>query len=250
MLLKEKVCLVTGAGAGLGRAIVERLSAEGGLIAACDIDPERLSTLSEDNPRVVTTTVLDVSDPAAMANWIGQTHAFFGRIDVLINNAGIMDHDDGVAELDLDLWRKVMAVNLDGPMLAMRHAIPIMLTQGRGSVVNIASSAGLRGGAAGAAYTSSKHALVGLTKSTAWHYGPSGIRCNALAPGGMSTELAKKFENLAETPATKRLSSVRSSIPASVETSQVASATAWLASDQALGINGVILAVDEGWLAG
>jgi NAD(P)-dependent dehydrogenase (short-subunit alcohol dehydrogenase family) len=97
----------------------------------------------------------------------------------------------GVGELSDDIWRRVLSINLDGPMFASRKAIPHMIAQGSGSIINTASTAGISGAAAGAAYTASKHALVGLTRNTAWMYASKGIRCNAICPGGTATNIAE-----------------------------------------------------------
>ena len=102
-----------------------------------------------------------------------------------------MDYMQGVGELSDDIWRRVLSINLDGPMFACRKAIPHMIAQGSGSIINIASTAGISGAAAGAAYTASKDALVGLTRNTAWMYARKGIRCNAICPGGTATNIAE-----------------------------------------------------------
>jgi len=110
---------------------------------------------------------------------------------VLCNNAGVMDYMQGVGELSDDIWRRVLSINLDGPMFTCRRAVRYMLTHGGGSIINVGSTASLHGGAAGAAYTASKHALVGLTRSTAWMYAKKGIRCNAICPGGTATNIGE-----------------------------------------------------------
>src|SRR6266516_8214250 len=106
----------------------------------------------------------NIADQATAENLIDLALSAYGRLDVLCNNAGVMDYMQGVGELSDDIWRRVLSINLDGPMFTSRRAIRHMLTQGGGSIINTASTAGIHGGAAGAAYTASKHALVGLTR--------------------------------------------------------------------------------------
>jgi NAD(P)-dependent dehydrogenase (short-subunit alcohol dehydrogenase family) len=113
-----------------------------------------------------------------------------GSVDILVNNAGIMDGFRLIETLEDDLWERVLAVNLTGPMRTIRKAVPLMLKKGAGVIINIASTAGISGGKGGVAYTSAKHGLVGLTKNVGYMYAKSGIRCNAIAPGGVRTNIA------------------------------------------------------------
>ena len=132
---------------------------------------------------------VNVADKAEAESLVDTAVAKYGRIDVLCNNAGVMDQNQGVGEVSDDIWRRVLSINLDGPMYLTRRAVPIMIKQGGGSIVNTASVAGVEGGAAGVAYTASKHALVGLTRNTAWRYVLDGIRCNAIAAGAVATNI-------------------------------------------------------------
>src|SRR6476469_7745146 len=120
---------------------------------------------------------------------IGTAISNYGRLDILCNNAGIMDLMTPAGDVPLELWERVLSVNLTGPFLACRRAIPLMVSQGGGKIINTASEAGLRGGAAGTPYTVSKHGVVGLTRSIAFHYASHGIRCNAVCPGGVETAI-------------------------------------------------------------
>ena len=114
----------------------------------------------------------NIADQAAAESLIELAVSTYGRLDALCNVAGVMDYMQGVGELSDDIWRRVLSINLDGPMFTSRKAVQYMLAHGGGSIVNIASTAGIHGGAAGAAYTASKHAVVGLTRNTAWMYAP------------------------------------------------------------------------------
>lgn len=161
-----------------------------------------------------------------------------------------MDLFQSVADVDNATWHRCMSVNVDGPMYAMRRAVPLMLAQGGGSIVNIASVAATGGGAAGAAYTASKHALIGLTKSTAYQYAKQGLRCNALAVGGVSTNIMESVEtsNL-DQAALGRMDAYHASNPGILEPDDVANAVLFLASDEARHLNGAALPVDMGWSA-
>jgi NAD(P)-dependent dehydrogenase (short-subunit alcohol dehydrogenase family) len=173
-----------------------------------------------------------------------------GRIDVLVNNAGVMDYMQGIGELSDDIWRRVLGVNLDGPMFTMRRAVPRMVEQGGGAIVNIASTAGIEGGAAGAAYTASKHALVGLTRNTAWMYATRGVRCNAICPGATRTNIGETMPADRMDPAgAARTRAYAALIPAVLGPEDHAALALFLASDEARHINGAIIPADAGWTA-
>jgi len=168
------------------------------------------------------------------------------RVDVLANVAGIMDGFLPVAELDDATWERVVGVNLTGPMRLIRAVIPRMLEAGGGSIVNVSSLAGLRGSASGSAYATSKPGLIGLTRSTAVFYGPSGVRCNVVCPGAVMT-------NIEATPRSEFAMSVIGKhlavIPPPATAEQLAAAICWLASDDSLNVNGAVLSSDGGWSA-
>jgi NAD(P)-dependent dehydrogenase (short-subunit alcohol dehydrogenase family) len=159
-----------------------------------------------------------------------------------------MDLFASVADVDNQTWRRVLAVNLDGPMYAMRRAVPLMLGQGGGAIVNIASVAGLGGGSAGAAYTASKHGLIGLTRSTAFQYAKSGLRCNVVASGGVSTNIMQSVDQARlDQAALGRLGAYHAVNPGMLEPIDIANLVLFLASDEARYINGVVLPADMGW---
>jgi NAD(P)-dependent dehydrogenase (short-subunit alcohol dehydrogenase family) len=172
----------------------------------------------------------------------------YGGVDVLCNNAGVMDLFQGVADLDDDLWKRVMGINVDGPMFLTRKVIPIMLAKGSGSIVNTASAAGIGGGAAGTAYTVSKHALVGLTRSTAYTYAPQGIRCNAMACGGVETNIMQSIDPTKINPAGgARYGAYQALIPAMLKPQEIAYLALFLASDESKHVSGAIIPIDAGW---
>src|SRR6266700_6367498 len=192
MRFENQVALVTGAASGIGRALVRQLIAEGAAVVAVDIVEEALQqviTALQAQGGKATGCVANISADDDVKRMLETATSTYGRLDILCNNAGIMDLMTPAADVPLALWDRVLAVNLTGPFLACRRAIPMMLEQGGGRIVNTASEAGLRGGTAGTPYTVSKHGVVGLTRSIAFHYGDRGIRCNAVCPGPVETNL-------------------------------------------------------------
>ena len=182
-----KTVIVTGAGSGIGLATALRVAKEGGRVIAADISSERLDALVAGNAGLDLVPVAgDISTEETVAAVVA---AAGGRVDALANVAGIMDHFAPIHEVDDDTWDRVFRINVTALMRLTRAVVPLMLEAGTGSVVNVASEAGLRGSAAGAAYTASKHAVVGLTKNSAVMYGPKGLRFNAVAPGATITNI-------------------------------------------------------------
>jgi len=168
-----------------------------------------------------------------------------GVVDALANNAGIMDAFLPVGELSDEMWDRVMGVNVTGPMRLTRAVLPGMLERGKGAIVNTASEAGIRASASGTAYTASKHAVIGLTKSTAFFYGPQGVRTNAVAPGAVMTNIEAPFRS--EFAAGRVGPIMQTTIPGAAQPEELAAAITWLLSDDASFINGAILMADGGW---
>jgi NAD(P)-dependent dehydrogenase (short-subunit alcohol dehydrogenase family) len=251
--LANKVALITGAGAGMGKAIVQLFAAEGSKIIATDINAERLDELSVEvkkNGGEITTLVANMALETDIENMIQLAVQTYGTLDILVNNAGIMDHFQPVGELENSMWEKVMKVNLEGPFKAMRSAVKIFLKNGTGNIINICSIGGIKGGVAGAAYTTSKHALIGLTKNTGYMYSKSGIRCNAIAPGGVNTSIGDTIDMSKITPLVNdRIMSGMALNPRMGEASEIANAALFLASDDASFVNAQVLVVDGGWSA-
>jgi NAD(P)-dependent dehydrogenase (short-subunit alcohol dehydrogenase family) len=176
--------------------------------------------------------------------------ATYGRLDVLCNNAGVMDTNQAVAELSNEMWERVIGINLNGPMFLSRRAVPIMIAQGGGSIVNTASLAGLGGGAAGVAYTCSKHAVIGRTRNTAFVYGPEGVRCNAIAAGAVQTNIMASIDPTKMDPkASARYGTWYAAIPGQLTSMDIAQLALFLASDESKMINGAIIPADAGWSA-
>lgn len=253
MRLQDKVVIVTGAGSGMGLAMVNRFAREGATLIAADWNAARLDaavTAIADAGGAILGVQGDISDKETAEKLVDLALAEHGRLDVLVNNAGIMDYMAGVGELTDEVWAKVLGVNLNGPMYTMRRAVPAMVAAGRGSIVNVASTAALSGGAAGAAYTASKHALLGLTKSTAWMYATKGVRCNAICPGGTATNIAETMPQDKLDPAgAARAGAFAALIPGYLMPDDIANLALYLASDEAARINGAIITADAGWMA-
>ncbi|MCR2783449.1 MULTISPECIES: SDR family NAD(P)-dependent oxidoreductase [unclassified Microbacterium] len=236
--------IVTGAGSGIGRATASRIVREGGRVVAVDVSQERLDEFAAEHPGAdITVVVADITDDAGITRILD---AAGGTIDGLANIAGIMDDMTPIGEVSDAVWNRVIAINVTGTMKLIRAVIPTMLAQGGGSIVNTASEAALRGSAAGAAYTASKHAVVGLTKSTAFMYGPSGIRCNAVAPGATITNIEATF---ASPLGAERVRNAMAILPDPVEADALAASITFLLSDDGVNVNGVTLASDGGWSA-
>jgi len=240
-----KTVIITGAGSGIGRATALRVLAEGGRVIATDVVAERLDALAAETGGTELETV--VGDVAAAETIEAIVAAAGPRIDALANVAGIMDAFLPPSEVDDATWDRVFAVNVTGPMRLTRAVLGRMIDAGGGAIVNVASEASLRGSAAGAAYTASKHAIAGFTKSVAFFHGPQGIRANAVAPGAVQTNIEAPMRSAY---AAGRIGPIMQAIiPAPAQPEQLAAAITWLLSDDASNINGVLLPSDGGWSA-
>lgn len=240
--------IVTGAASGIGRAVATRVAREGGRVVAADISKERLDELAAtltDLPAgaeviAVAGDISDQGDVERIALAAGD------RIDALANVAGIMDDMSAVHEVRDDLWERVLRVNLEGTMRLTRAVVPSMLAAKEGRIVNVASEAGLRGSAAGVAYTASKHAVVGLTRSSAVMYAKSGIRTNAVAPGGVATGIPVPAAAEFGAPV---LQPYQGNIPSLAMAEELAASITFLLSKDSVNLNGAIIASDGGWSA-
>jgi len=250
MRIENKVAVITGAGSGIGLATARLFVHHGARVVAADWNEEAVANAAKVIGGSIVPIRANVADEADCAAMIDRAVSEFGRIDVLVNNAGVMDLFQSVADMDNDMWRRCMSVNVDGPMFAMRRAVPLMLAQGAGSIINIASAAALGGGAAGAAYTASKYALVGLTMSTAYQYAKLGLRCNALAVGGVNTNIMSSIgDHPVDQAALGRLGTYHASAPGMLDPIDVANTILFLASDESRHLNGALIPVDMGWSA-
>jgi NAD(P)-dependent dehydrogenase (short-subunit alcohol dehydrogenase family) len=239
-----KVAVVTGAARGIGLAVAARFLEDGHRVALLDIDAATLAaTAATLEPRdSVLAIECDVADPGQVAAAIDRIAARFGRIDALVNNAGVAVFKP-LLETTYDEWSRVLAVNLTGPFLCTQACAPVMLENGGGAVVNIGSISGLRASTLRVAYGTSKAALMHLTKQQAAELGERGIRVNAVAPGPVDTAMAKAVH----TPDIR--AGYHDAIPLNRYGTEreIAAAVAFLCSDAASYVNGQTLAVDGGF---
>lgn len=250
--LSGRSVIVTGAASGIGRATALRFAAEGAKVVVADLDAEAAKetvALIEAAGGTALAAAGDLSDPAVIADVVGKAVASFGGVDVLVNNAGIMDGMTAAADVTDAEWERVLRINLTAPFALTRAVLPHMLEAGRGAIVNTASEASLRGSAAGTAYTVSKHGVLGLTRSLAIMYRDKGIRTNAIAPGGTITNIHTTMNLDAEGVGPRTIGAYMGNVGRAAEADEQAAAIVFLASDAASNINGVILPVDNGWSA-
>ncbi|MFV0374098.1 SDR family NAD(P)-dependent oxidoreductase [Microbacterium sp.] len=239
-----KTVIVTGAGSGIGRATASRVAREGGRVIAVDVSEQRLAELAAAHPDAdVTTVTADITDDAGIARIVDAAGEV---IDALANVAGIMDDMTPIGDVTDAVWERVFAINVTGTMKLSRAVIPAMLAQGGGSIVNVASEASLRGSAAGVAYTASKHAVTGITKSTAFMYANNGIRVNAVAPGPTITNIEATF---ASPLGAQRVQAAMAILPTPVQADALAASITFLLSDDGVNVSGAILPSDGAWSA-
>lgn len=248
--LSGKSVIVTGAGSGIGRTAALLFAAQGARVVLADINPEGTKATAEAIAvagGTAVTAIGDLSDQEVVDRVVTTAVDACGGIDILVNNAGIMDRMSAVADIGDEEWERVLRVNLTAPFLLTRAALPHLLATGDGAIVFTASEASLRGSAAGAAYTASKHGIAGLTKSLAVTYRDQGVRTNAIAPGGTTTGITAGLD--IESHGLGVLGKYMVNVGRQATTDEQAAAIVFLASAAASNINGVILPVDNGWSA-
>ena len=251
--LEGKVAVITGGGSGMGREMAILFAREGAKLVVGDWNEQTLN----ESIQIVRSAGGEVTGAKGNIAIQEQAEALidtaidtYGRVDILVNNAGVMDINQGVGEVTNEMWDRVMGINLNGPMYLSRRAIQNMKVNHYGVILNIASVAGISGAAAGAAYTTSKHALIGLTSNTAWRYVHEGIRCNAIAAGAVKTNIANSVDLTKMDPGgSQRAQTYYGLIPAQLEAIDIAQLALFLVSDEARFINGAIIPADGGWLA-
>ncbi|MFG2276095.1 SDR family NAD(P)-dependent oxidoreductase [Streptomyces chartreusis] len=248
MELENKVAYITGAASGIGRAEAVRFTRAGARVAIVDRDiaaAEKVAAEIEAAGGIARAFHADLAEPASAQAAVAAALDLFGRIDVLGYTAGMFDGGLPSDEVSVERWNEVFAVNLGGLFHTTNAVLPQMIERGSGTIVIVASNAGLIGGGGGAAYTASKHAVVGYGRQLAVDYGPRGVRTNVIAPGLIETPMA------AAVVADPRAQELMRRSPAGRhgQPEEIAEAALFLASDAASYIHGVVLSVDGGRLA-
>lgn len=253
MQLEGKVALITGGGTGIGTAIAKRFVTEGAHVCITGRRQEPLDTLARSLPEgTVSTCAGDVADPDDVGRMVDTAVAHTGRLDALVNNAAIGPAAK-LLDFDLAVWQRALATNLTGPFLMMKAAIPHMIKQGGGSIINIASVAGLRAVPGSPAYCSTKAGLMQLTKQVALDYGPENIRVNAVCPGATRTELFESnIRPMAEMLGIDLDTAFAEKVPVNMPLrrvaapSEIAGICVYLASDDSSFMTGSVLVIDGG----
>ena len=247
MRLENQVAIITGAASGIGKAMAEAFGMAGAKLVLADINEGALSdvvsNLVERGVEGVAYTG-NLAEPKIADELVARAVREFGRLNILCNNAGVLDRLTPVADVSDELWDQVMGVNVTAPMMLCRRAIPIMLEEGGGVILNTASVAASSPGCGGAAYTASKHAVLGLTKSIAWFYGDRGIRCNAISPGAIMTPMSAAIPH---SGGMEKMAPYLPIIGRYADPSEVADAALFLVSDESKYMNGSNLTIDGGW---
>jgi NAD(P)-dependent dehydrogenase (short-subunit alcohol dehydrogenase family) len=252
--LAGKVAIITGGASGIGQGTVRLFAAEGAQVVIADVQDNRGEALAQETGAVYCRT--DVTREADIKAAVNMAVEKYGRLDVMFNNAGIGGNLDSILDLDADHFDEMVAVLLRGVFLGIKHAGRAMMKQKSGSIINTASVAGLEAGHAGHIYTACKHGVIGLTRSAAMELGESGIRVNAICPGGIATPIFGKGMGLDSDTADMTVEFVKGAL-AEVQPIRraglpldIANAALWLASDDSTFVNAAALAVDGGLTGG
>lgn len=253
MKLKDKVAVVTGASSGMGKDIAYLFAKEGATVYAVARRLEKLENLAE-SVKAFEGKIIpyagDLSNKEEAEKAIDFAYRDSGKLDILVNNAGIMDNFSPVGDVSDIMLEKVFSLNIYAHFYTSRKAINIFLKEGHGNIINIASIAGLYGARAGAVYTASKHAVVGLTKNTGYMYAKKNIRCNAICPGGVDTEIGTgEFMKQTNQEGLNIIMANIDANPRNGKAIEIAKLALFLASDDSSLINGQCITADSGWTA-
>lgn len=251
--LSGRVALVTGAARGIGRATAERMSACGASVVVADIDSEGARAVAEALPRALAVTV-DIRDEADVGSAVDAATGAYGRLDILINNAGVntLKHRVDIDEFPPEEWRRIVGVDLDGLYLMSRAAARPMIAQGEGRIVNIASVVGVSALRLQSAFVAAKAGVIHLTRSMALELGPKGIIVNAIAPGSVLSDVTRELfygeSGAFREQAAAFMKHIPLNRPATVD--EIAEGILFLAAPENSYMTGHLLIVDGGWTAG
>jgi NAD(P)-dependent dehydrogenase (short-subunit alcohol dehydrogenase family) len=249
MRLQDKVAIITGAGSGMGRVAAQMFAAEGAKVLVADYD-EKAGAETADAVREAgggaSFVQTDVSKEADAAAMVAAAIDRYGRVDVLYNNAGVMpEADHSVVDTDVATWDQVMAINVRGVFLGCKYAIPHMVAQGSGSVINISSFVALLGCSVPQdAYTASKGAVLSLTRSLAVQFGPQGVRANAICPGPIETPMLMDW--LVKDEEARKVRLARNPTGRFGKPEEIVNVAIYLASDESRWTNGASFVIDGG----
>ena len=251
MRLENKVAIITGGANGIGKAIAAAYAKEGAKVSLADFNEEALNnTVAEFNSQGFEAfgVKVDVSSEDDIQRMVDDSVGHFGRVDILVNCAGVLDNMQAAHNVEDAIWNRVMDINVGGVMRGSRKIIPLFTKQGGGIIVNLASICGITGGRGGLTYTAAKHAVAGMTKNIASTYGAQGVRCNAIAPAQVDTGLTQSIDNY-DMFGLKQATRGTGMMNRSASPDEIASIALFLASGESSYINGVVLAADAGWSA-
>jgi len=248
MKLKDKVAIVTGAGSGIGREIAREYAREGAKVVVSDFVKEKgeetVDLIKKDGGTAIFIQA-DASKETDIDNLMNRTASDFGKIDILVNNAGVGGTLSSMHEITVEEWDQVMAVNLKGPFIAVKKALPYMIKNGKGNIINIASMASFAAGRGGLAYTAAKHGLLGFTRQLAFMHGNQGIRSNAICPGPIETAMIQRVLDMPQHPLNMKIKASPAGRPGKAE--EVAKLALFLASDDSEFIHGAAYQIDGGY---
>ena len=247
--LDGKVAVITGGASGIGEGTVRRFVDEGARCVIADIQLERAQALADELGDAAIAVSVDVADEEQVAATVAAAVDAFGRLDVMFNNAGILGSVGPICEIDGAGWQRSIDVLLSSVFYGIKHAGRVMIEQGSGSIINTASTAGVRAGLGPHVYTAAKHGVVGLSQSAATELGRSGVRVNVICPGGTVSGLTARLTTGSHTDLEKATSrmGVGNPMGRAGQPVDIANAVLFLVSDAASYVTGQNLAVDGGW---
>ena len=246
-----RTALVTGAASGIGAAIARRFVEEGANVVLADLQGDRCAAVAADLGNAARAITVDVTNEDQVAGAVDFAVSEFGRLDCMVNNAGIVGAVGPIADTSGAAWRATMAILVDGTFFGMKHAARVMIPQGSGSIISLASTAAVLGGLGPHCYTTAKHAVVGLTKSAASELGAHGIRVNCLAPGSTVTPMTADVitDDPTDLEGAEASIAQRSPMGRAAQARDMANVALFLASDEAAFVSGICLVADSGQTA-